>query len=59
MLCINFDEAGTFDVIPEQVNAPQLHNELFQAMQMKAASTVFFPVGVMFGSRLAGTYFHE
>ena len=33
-------EAGTFDVIPEQVNAQQLCNELFQAMQMKATPQV-------------------
>ncbi len=28
-------EAGTFDIIPERVNAKQLCNDLFQAMQMK------------------------
>jgi len=33
-------EAGTFDIIPERVNAKQLCNDLFQAMQMKATPQV-------------------
>ena len=33
-------EAGTFDIIPEKVNAKQLCSDLFQAMQMKATSQV-------------------
>ena len=33
-------EAGTFDIIPERVNAKQLCNDLFQAMQMKTSPQV-------------------
>lgn len=33
-------EAGTFDIIPEKVNAKQLCSDLFQAMQMKATPQV-------------------
>ena len=33
-------EAGTFDIIPEQVDAQQLCNELLQAMQVKATEQV-------------------
>ena len=33
-------EAGTFDIIPEKVNAEQLCSDLFQAMQMKATPQV-------------------
>lgn len=33
-------EAGTFDTIPEKVNAKQLCSDLFQAMQMKATPQV-------------------
>ena len=33
-------EAGTFDIIPERVNAKQLCNDLFQAMQMKTSTQV-------------------
>ena len=33
-------EAGTFDIIPERVNANQLCNDLFQAMQMKTSPQV-------------------
>ena len=33
-------EAGTFDIIPEKVNAKQLCSDLFQAMQMKASPQV-------------------
>ena len=33
-------EAGTFDIIPERVNAKQLCNDLFQAMQMNATPQV-------------------
>ena len=33
-------EAGTFDIIPERVNAKQLCNNLFQAMQMKTSPQV-------------------
>ena len=32
--------AGTFDIIPERVNAKQLCNDLFQAMQMKTSPQV-------------------
>ena len=33
-------EAGTFDIIPERVNAKQHCNDLFQAMQMKTSPQV-------------------
>ena len=33
-------EAGTFDIIPEKVNAKQLCSDLFQAMQMKVTPQV-------------------
>ena len=33
-------EAGTFDIIPERVNAKQLCNDLFQAIQMKTSPQV-------------------
>ena len=33
-------ESGTFDIIPEQVDAQQLCNELLQAMQVKATEQV-------------------
>ena len=33
-------EAGTFDIIPEKVNAKQLCSDLFQAMQIKATPQV-------------------
>ena len=33
-------EAGTLDIIPERVNAKQLCNDLFQAMQMKTSPQV-------------------
>ena len=33
-------EAGTFDIIPERVNAKQLCNDLFQAMQMNTSPHV-------------------
>lgn len=33
-------EAGTFDIIPEQVDAQQLCNELLQSMQVKATEQV-------------------
>ena len=33
-------EAGTFDIIPEQVDAPQLCNELLQSMQVRATEQV-------------------
>ena len=33
-------EAGTFDIIPERVNAKQLCTDLFQAMQMKTSPQV-------------------
>lgn len=33
-------EAGTFDIIPEKVNAKQLCSDLFQAMQMKETPQV-------------------
>ena len=33
-------EAGTFDIIPEKVNAKQLCSDLFQALQMKATPQV-------------------
>ena len=33
-------EAGTFDIIPEKVNAKQLCSDLFQAMQMKTSPQV-------------------
>ena len=33
-------EAGTFDIIPERVNAKQLCNDLFQAMRMKTSPQV-------------------
>ena len=33
-------EAGTFDIIPERVNAKQLCNDLFHAMQMKTSPQV-------------------
>ena len=33
-------EAGTFDIIPEKVNANSLCSDLFQAMQMKATPQV-------------------
>ena len=33
-------EAGTFDIIPERVNAKRLCNDLFQAMQMKTSPQV-------------------
>ena len=33
-------EAGTFDIIPEQVDAQQLCNELLQSMQVRATEQV-------------------
>ena len=40
MLDLSKIEAGTFDIIPERVNAKQLCNDLFQAMQMKTSPQV-------------------
>ena len=34
-------EAETFDIIPERVNAKQLCNDLFQAMQMMKLTTAY------------------